>query len=82
MDATSHPQARGVVAVWHDEEGWGVLDAPETPGGCWAHFSNLSGDGFRCATAGTEASFTFEALGPHAHQDGYRFRAVAVDLDA
>lgn len=34
------------VRVWHDDVGWGVLDAAETPGGCWCHFSaiRLSGD--------------------------------------
>ena len=29
----------GVVRFWHDDEGWGVLDCPSTPGGCWTHFS-------------------------------------------
>lgn len=23
----------GTVRTWHDEEGWGVIDSPETPGG-------------------------------------------------
>jgi CspA family cold shock protein len=35
------------VREWYDEEGWGVLDSPETPEGCWAHFSNIETDGFR-----------------------------------
>lgn len=29
------------VRTWDDEEGWGVLDSPETPGGCWCHFSDI-----------------------------------------
>ena len=29
----------GTVRVWHAEEGWGVIDSAETPGGCWTHFS-------------------------------------------
>ena len=28
-----------IVREWHADLGWGVLDSPETPGGCWAHFS-------------------------------------------
>lgn len=27
------------VREWHDDLGWGVLDSPETSGGCWTHFS-------------------------------------------
>ena len=34
----------GTVRVWHRDEGWGVIDSPETPGGCWAHFSHLWSD--------------------------------------
>ncbi|MGI8701473.1 MAG: hypothetical protein ACR2JU_09765 [Nocardioidaceae bacterium] len=26
--------SRATVRTWHDDEGWGVLDLPETPGGC------------------------------------------------
>lgn len=29
----------GVVRVRHSEDGWGVIDADATPGGCWAHYS-------------------------------------------
>jgi CspA family cold shock protein len=32
---------RATVREWHDELGWGVLDSPETPGGCWVHFSMI-----------------------------------------
>ena len=32
----------GTVRRWHDEEGWGVIDSPDTPGGCWAHYSNVA----------------------------------------
>ena len=34
-------QSVGTVRVWHTEEGWGVIDCPDTPGGCWVHFSHL-----------------------------------------
>jgi CspA family cold shock protein len=31
--------ANATVREWHDDLGWGVLDSPETPSGCWTHFS-------------------------------------------
>jgi cold shock protein len=64
----------GTVRFWHDELGWGVLDSPETPGGCWAHFSQLIMPGYGALTAGEPVSFTYEA----GDQDGYAFRAVEV----
>lgn len=69
--------ATGVVREWHDDEGWGVLDSDETPGGCWAHFSSLSMPGLRRATAGQRVTFTYE----RADQDGFSHRAVDVTLD-
>jgi cold shock CspA family protein len=30
----------GTVRVWRREEGWGVIDSPDTPDGCFAHFSD------------------------------------------
>jgi cold shock protein len=35
------------VRQWSDEEGWGVLDSPETPGGCWVSFTALEMTGYR-----------------------------------
>jgi 2-iminobutanoate/2-iminopropanoate deaminase len=65
----------GTVREWHDEEGWGVLDSAETPGGCWAHFSSIQRDrGFKSLAVSDEVWFTFEV----ADQDGYAFRAVDV----
>lgn len=64
------------VRAWHDEEGWGVLDSPETPGGCWAHFSTLELDGFRTLSPGRQVDLGWEA--PGFEQDGYAYRAVTV----
>ncbi|MCW2765284.1 MAG: hypothetical protein JWO11_1243 [Nocardioides sp.] len=33
--------ATGRVRSWNAEEGWGVIDCDETPGGCWFHFSAI-----------------------------------------
>lgn len=65
---------RGIVTEWHDDEGWGVIESPATPGGCWAHYSAVRMSGYRSVDAGSEVHFTHE----QADQDGYAFRAVAV----
>ncbi|WP_295017452.1 hypothetical protein [uncultured Micrococcus sp.] len=66
--------------MWHDDQGWGVLDSPDTPGGCWAHFSRLpDAGGLRAAAVGARVSFTFETLTVGQEQDGFLFRAVAVE---
>lgn len=49
-------QTTATVREWHGELGWGVLDSPETPGGCWAHFSNIDGPGYRTLTVGETPS--------------------------
>ncbi len=64
--------ATGCVRVWHDAQGWGVIDSDLTPGGCWTHFSVLLVPGYKALATGQQVSFRFEA----ADQDGYSFRAV------
>jgi cold shock protein len=63
-----------VVREWHDEEGWGVLDSSETPGGCWAHFSEIEMDGYRSLSPGQRVGLEWEAPG----QDGYDYRALRI----
>jgi CspA family cold shock protein len=62
------------VRFWHDEEGWGVVDAPSTPGGCWAHFSHIDHAGYRSLNGVASVLLDWE----EAAQDGYRFTAVRV----
>jgi cold shock protein len=62
------------VRVWHSEDGWGVLDAPEAPGGCWTHFSVIEMDGYKALAPGQRVELEWEA----GHQDGFMFRAVRV----
>jgi cold shock protein len=64
----------GVVREFHPEQGWGVIDGPDVPGGCWVHFSAIVMDGYRHLAAGQEVSFRHEAPG----QDGYPYRAAKV----
>ncbi len=42
-DAASGQAASGVVRWFNADEGWGVIDAPEVPGGCFVHFSFIDG---------------------------------------
>jgi CspA family cold shock protein len=62
----------GKVRVWHDEEGWGVVDSDSTPGGCWTHFSHVAVPGFRSLEPGQLVELQWEP----AQQDGYSYRAV------
>ncbi|MFC0532553.1 cold-shock protein [Phytohabitans kaempferiae] len=64
----------GVVREWRPDEGWGIIDSPETPGGCWAHFSHIQMPGYRSLSEGDRVRFTWE----RGWQDGYSFRAVTV----
>ena len=64
----------GTVREWSADEGFGVIDSTETPGGCWAHFSVIVMDGYRSLQAGQRVSFTFEP----ASQDGFSYVAITV----
>lgn len=66
--------SRGVVRDFRPEEGWGVVDGPDVPGGCWVHFSTIVMDGYRQLTPGQRVSFRAEAT----NQDGFNFRATTV----
>lgn len=65
------PTAVGTVRLWRDNDGWGVIDSESTPGGAWAHFSEIVGTGFRTLSGGQVVEFDYEDHG----QDGYAFRA-------
>src|SRR4051812_48391655 len=64
----------GIVRTYNADEGWGVIDGPDVPGGCWVHFSVLAMDGYRQLTPGQRVSFRAEA----AAQDGFAYRAAKV----
>ncbi|WP_256991011.1 cold shock domain-containing protein [Rhodococcus sp. 06-235-1A] len=71
---------RGTVEVWHDEEGWGVIASDRTPGGCWLHYSDIEGQGFKTLTVGQSVALEYEDLGAKyrgGNQDGYRYRATS-----
>ena len=66
----------GVVKWFDPDEGWGVLEAPEVPGGCFVHFSSIEMPGYRQLHAGQRVRFSFER--PGFLQDGHSYRALAV----
>lgn len=66
--------SEGTVREWSDDEGTGVIDSADTPGGCWVHFSHITTDGFRGFTPGDRVTFTHEAV----RQDGFAYRAARV----
>jgi CspA family cold shock protein len=65
----------GVVGEYDDREGFGVIESPDTPGGCWFHYSQIEVCGRRTLSAGQTVRFTFECDVDH---DGFSFRAVRV----
>lgn len=82
--------ASGVVTLWNDDEGWGVIDSADTPGGCWTFYSALHpdevinaqpGDSFSISggihglDVGETVDFEWESV---IDQDGYTFRAIKV----
>jgi cold shock protein len=68
----------GSVRHFDADEGWGVIDGPDVPGGCWVHFSVIAVDGYRALARGQRVSFRAEI----ANQDGFAYRAVKVWTDA
>ena len=64
--------SRAVVREWSSEQGCGVLDCPDTPGGCWAHDGAVAVPGYRELERGQEV----ELERVSADQDGYAFRAT------
>jgi len=67
------------VVAWFDaEDGWGVINAPELPGGCFVHFSEVHADGYQWLAAGERVVFRFEQ--PPRPRDGYGYRALDVWL--
>lgn len=67
------------VRAWHEDDGWGVLDARGCPGGVWAHFSAIPDDGYKSLQPGEVVTVEVE---PVTDQDGYRFRAERIDRPA
>jgi cold shock protein len=66
----------GTVKAWDDDEGWGVLVAPDAPAEVWAHFTAIDGNGYLTLDVG--AAVTFEFIAVPGGQDGYDYRATRI----
>jgi len=66
--------SEGTVREWDDDQGMGVIDSADTPGGCWVHFSHIVTDGLGTLTPGEHVTFTSEAR----PQDTFGYRAILV----
>lgn len=64
------------VRTWHRDEGWGIVDSPHTPGGCWVHFSHIQAAGYRELLPGQTVALEWE----NAEQDGFEYRATSITL--
>jgi cold shock protein len=74
MERTRHGPVTGLIAVWHDEEGWGVIRSHDVDGEIWAHFSNIEMSGYHELHTDEEVRLTYETPG----QDGYPHRAITI----
>lgn len=69
----------GTVRHWYRDDGWGVLDSPDTPGGCFAHFSRIIGvSGFRELAEDETVDFDWQPSAYPGSQDGYSFVGTEV----
>ena len=48
----------GIVSAYNADEGWGVIDADDFPGGCWVHFSVIDMIGYKVLHVGQRVIFT------------------------
>lgn len=66
----------GRVREWNRDQGWGVIDSDETPGGCFADFGVIQMPGFRELSPRQIVWFEARPGG----QDGCAYRATAIAL--
>ena len=68
--------SRGVVNVWNEEDGWGVITVEPQGVDVWAHFSVIEMTGYRTLSPGGIVEIEYE----RGQQDGYDYRATSVRL--
>ena len=67
----------GTVRFWLSDEGWGVIDSLETPGGCFAHFGVLRMEGYRQLLAAQPVELEWE-VPARGDYEGWPFFATEV----
>jgi cold shock CspA family protein len=65
---------QGTVRSWAEDEGYGLIDSADTPGGCWADRAGIVMDGHRALTPGDPVTFTCVP----GWRAGYRYLALLV----
>ena len=73
--ATNAYWVTGEVRYFDDMDGVGVIDSPDTPGGCWCHYSSIDIPGRKTLHVGQSVRFTYEN---GVDQYGFVFRALTV----
>lgn len=67
----------GRVRFWLVDEGWGVVDSSETPGGCFVSFAFVELDRYRSLTDGQTVELEWERP-PSGDYEGYAYFAKRV----
>jgi cold shock protein len=75
--AESTYMSMGIVKIWNEDDGWGIITSSEVPGEVWAHFSHIDAEGYRSLEVGERVQFKWLQLAPPG-QDGYLYRATRV----
>lgn len=77
LPMASSGAATGTVRLWMADDGWGVIDLPDQPRGCWADASVVEGlDGSNALRAGQTVDVQWTTPGP----EDYNTRALRVVL--
>lgn len=69
--------SRGRVRQYSVEEGWGILESDDTPGGCLVRVLDLRTQS-GTLSAGEEVDFEWESLPPGVEEELFRFSALSV----
>ncbi|MGV8871552.1 MAG: hypothetical protein ACOH2Q_03415, partial [Rhodococcus sp. (in: high G+C Gram-positive bacteria)] len=69
--------ARGNVRRYSTKEGWGIIDSPDTPGGCLIQSPAVIGDP-ETLTAGRSVEFEWRLLDNE--ENDFRYYATSVSL--
>jgi cold shock CspA family protein len=69
--------SRGCVRHYSVDEGWGIIDSDDTPGGCLVQSLSI-GPGSGILSAGDEVEFEWEPLPAGVEEKQFRFSAPSV----
>lgn len=74
-------KTRGIVRIWHTNQGWGVFDSDETPGGCWAEAGAMMPTAQQQdLRGGNSVRFNWSNISDHPIE-GYEYRAHDFEVE-